>query len=132
MPNFIVREKGTNEDKSFNEDFIAFNKDYVYGNKLADNFKVNFANNEILVDLNSGHIYVNGRDVDLGELPSGLNDFRPVNFKRTRATMGMDGSLNNNKIFYGAGWQVTTNSGENIQRFILIDEHGLWSLQTKR
>jgi hypothetical protein len=131
MPNFIVREKGANEDKSFSEDFIAFNKDYIYGDKLADNFKVSYANNEILVDLTNGKIYVNAKEVDLGELPNGLKDFRPVNFKRNKCTIGIVNGNMSSKVSYGAGWQVTKD-GVNYQRFILMDEHGLWTLQTKR
>jgi hypothetical protein len=131
MPNFIVREKGKVEDESFNEDFVAFNKDYVFGSKLADNFKVSYAGVEVLVDLNSGKIFVGGVEVQLNDLPEGLTGFRPVNFKRNKATIGMVNGLSYNKVSYGAGWQATLND-VNYQRFILINEQGLWTLETKR
>ena len=94
------------------------------------------AGTRVVVDYNTGDIYVNDEKIDLQLddatlakcLSAGL---RWINFRRHKISYRAEPNVPFDTYLCVLGWQATVD-GQNIQRMVAIDEKGNWELWKKR
>jgi hypothetical protein len=107
------------------EDLIEFNREIKDEEILV--LEANYFNHLIEVDLTKQTISVDNKLIDLET--EKLENVRWINFRRNIINFQMTGEKTHS-FSYGIGFQGNLN-GENIQRFILVNEKG-YKLERKK
>lgn len=110
-------------------DLIDFNKE-LFKEKEIKGFKIKAHKKDIDIDLDGKKIKVDNKDVNI-DLKEDIFNIRPINFKRHTVSIRLSGGKRETTLI-GSGFQGNDTKGNNIQRFILIDEEGNYQLHKRK